>query len=195
MTIKETKNQIRADYKSKRALMCPKEKTVRDDKIYKTFTESDIYKNAKTLLLYCAAKGEIETKGIMLKALADSKKIALPKCNDDLTMQFLEVTSLDDLENGTYNIDCPKETCKEHIPTQLDLCIVPGLVFDINGYRLGYGKGYYDRFLSEFDGVCAGLVYHDFIVASLPRGKYDCSLDYLVTDKGIRFIKKMSGKY
>ena len=75
---------------------------------------------------------------------------------------------------------------------QNSLCVVPGMAFDCDGYRLGYGKGYYDRFLSGYHGVTAGICYSDCIRWKLPRGRFDRPVDILVTDKFFRKIKTKS---
>ena len=62
---------------------------------------------------------------------------------------------------------------------------MPGVVFDVHGYRIGYGGGYYDRFLHGFHGSVAGLIYRDFIIPSLPRGRYDRALPIMITEGGM----------
>ena len=69
------------------------------------------------------------------------------------------------------------------------LCLVPGVVFDVHGYRIGYGGGYYDRFLHDYNGACAGLVYRDFILPVLPHGRFDLALPVMITDGGILCAK------
>ena len=79
----------------------------------------------------------------------------------------------------------------EHLPEITDFngafCVVPALAFSKNGQRLGYGGGYYDRFLSDFDGVSAGLCYSDFFINKLPAEKHDIALDIIVSEKGVFF--------
>ena len=69
------------------------------------------------------------------------------------------------------------------------VCFVPGLVYDRSGYRLGYGKGFYDRYLSAFTGGKIGVVYSDYVIGSVPRGRYDVTVDILLTEKGMRPLK------
>ena len=77
------------------------------------------------------------------------------------------------------------EKCRKLNDFTSSVCIVPALVYDKQGFRLGYGKGYYDRFLSGFHGVTAGLIYSDFVVKSLPRGRFDKASDIAITEKGV----------
>ena len=69
--------------------------------------------------------------------------------------------------------------------------MVPALAFDKKGFRLGYGKGFYDRYISRFGGVLAGFIYSGLVLDSVPRGRFDMSVDYLVTDKGVKIIEKL----
>ena len=69
------------------------------------------------------------------------------------------------------------------------VCFVPGLVYDKAGYRLGYGKGFYDRYLSSFTGCTIGVVYSDYILPEVPRGRFDMSVDILLTEKGVKVTK------
>ena len=66
------------------------------------------------------------------------------------------------------------------------ICIIPGIVFDSEGYRVGYGKGYYDRFLAAYDGTKFGLVYSECILPSVPRGRFDRHVDILISEKGVK---------
>lgn len=69
------------------------------------------------------------------------------------------------------------------------ICIIPGIVYDKKGYRIGYGGGYYDRYLSSFKGTKVGVAYTDFIANSVPHGRFDLAVDVLITERGI-YAKK-----
>ena len=101
------------------------------------------------------------------------------------------IRSLDDLEKGTFGVLEPKhKQCKLVTDLSHGFCIVPGLCFDAKGYRLGYGKGYYDRFLSEFKGVTVGICYTSCVQYGLPHGYFDRPVDILVTENYIRRTEK-----
>ena len=100
-------------------------------------------------------------------------------------MTFHYVTSLSELSPGRYGILAPPEENAIYTPIPTTLCLVPGMVFDRHGYRIGYGGGYYDRFLRDFDGSAVGLVYRDHLLPSLPHGRYDLAVSALVTEDGI----------
>ena len=108
-------------------------------------------------------------------------------------MQYHLVSSLDELAQDSYGILEPPPENPIYDPEN-DLgsavCFVPGLVYDKAGYRLGYGKGFYDRYLSHFSGCTLGVVYSDYILPTVPRGRFDVSVDILLTEKGV----KMTGE-
>lgn len=189
--IKELKTEIRSKYLKMRADMGSDAKRELDAKITAKFLNSVSYRHANTVLCYYSSDIEIDTHEIIRVALEDGKKVALPRCNQESnTMDFRYITSFDDLEYTSMKIYEPKETmplfdCNE----SLSICIIPAVVFDKSGYRIGYGKGYYDRFLNKFSGAQIGLIYSSCIENKLPRGRYDCAVDVLITEKGIQALK------
>ena len=193
--IRARKNEIRAQYKERRAAITPEERHVRDEKICALFLSSITYRYAKVLLLYAPMEGEIDIYPIVRQALSDGKTVAFPRCSSrDCTMEYHIVTSTEALTPGAYGIMEPAEdapVCRigEDAADLHPVCIVPGLVFDRAGYRVGYGKGYYDRYLCTFPGVRVGMVYADFILPQIPRGRFDLAVDVLVKEKGVRAVK------
>ena len=123
------------------------------------------------------------------RALADGKKVAFPRCIPDThDMEYHFITSLDQLEKGTYGLleptpDLPVYDRESVEPTA---CIVPALVYDKRGFRLGYGKGYYDRYLGSYTGSKVGMIYSEFIIDTVPRGRFDLSVDFIVTERGLK---------
>ena len=186
--LKEIKKQLRAEYLARRRTLPAKEKAALDQQITSLFVSLTSYRYAETLLLYYPRADEIDTRTILLNALAAGKKVALPCTNSDGTMVFRYIRSEDELIPGSFRIPEPSPDCPPFDPEaagQGTLMIVPGLSFDKNGYRLGYGKGYYDRYLENRTIATAGLVYSDFISPKLPRGRYDLPVQFLVTEKGV----------
>ena len=114
----------------------------------------------------------------------DNKKIALPYCTDkDGNMSFYYINSFDDLITGSFGIREPDITkCKIAVPDDNTLIIVPGLSFDRFGYRLGYGKGYYDKFLSKHKIKTIGLCYKECLVEKIDTDKFDYKIDEVITD-------------
>ena len=178
------KKQLRTELRKKRALLENKE--LMSGEIAVRFLESELYKNSGTVLLYFSVGSEVSTGEIFKKALSDGKKVAFPVCeNGEGAMSFYFVRSEEELEEGMYSIPSPKKECEKFISEKNALCIVPGLSFDKKGYRLGYGKGYYDRFLSSFEGLSVGLCYESMLCEELPTDDFDKNVDCLITDKKI----------
>jgi 5-formyltetrahydrofolate cyclo-ligase len=99
-------------------------------------------------------------------------------------MDYYYINSFDDLEKGAYGLMEPDiNKCQKVTDLNKGICLVPGLVYDREGYRLGFGKGYYDRFLINFHGITIGICYSRCVEQSLPRGFYDKPIDLVVTEK------------
>lgn len=189
--IREKKNKIRAEYRQLRNSLDPSSKSMLDKAICDRFFALASYRYSEILLAYAPIHNEINVIPIIEDALKQGKRVALPRCNPGTsTMTFHFIDNTDQLISGTMNIPEPSEELSVYDPAKESdiptVCLVPALVFDDCGYRIGYGKGYYDRFLSAFKGTRVGLVYKDFIIDSVPRGKYDLSVDVLVTEKGVK---------
>ena len=118
-------------------------------------------------------------------------RVAVPKCiPKQKQLDFFFINSFDDLSEGKFGILEPDEKkCERALKFKKDsLCIVPGLSFDIHGFRLGYGGGYYDRFINKFEGYTVGLCYSNCVRNEVPIEKFDMQVDFLITDKSIRKI-------
>jgi len=174
--INAEKAEIRKIYKAKRASLTDEECRAQDAELCRLILASGEYKNARTVLLYCPLAKEIDVMPIFRAAIDDGKRVAFPRCESGRKMRFFYVTSEDDLEAGAYGIREPKRELPEVAEDDLEesLCIVPGLVFDRDGYRVGYGGGYYDRFLATYTGHALAPVREGFLYdGSLPRDGND----------------------
>lgn len=113
------------------------------------------YKKADLILTYADASGEVITDKIILRALLDGKKVYAPVCGEDFSMEFYQIYSLDELYLGHYGIREPLEIeygkLTKEVITKNTLAIVPGVAFDKENNRMGYGRGYYDRFFARFE--------------------------------------------
>lgn len=177
------KKQLRAHFKQLRQSMGESEKQNNDNSIAERFFDSEYYKKCDELLVYVSFDIEVGTLDIIKRAL-NEKTVYCPRCVAGTNiMEFYRIVSFDDLSPGSYGI---LEPCCDDDPVESfgdnALCIVPGLSFDKNGYRLGFGKGYYDRFLSGFDGVSVGLCYENCLSEGLPTDKFDICVDHLITE-------------
>lgn len=188
--LKLFKIDLRKKYRAIRENMNPKEKKFMDERILHKLSSLSEYKRNRDILVYVSKKIEVSTYEIMCDAWKKGKRVAVPRCNtDDRSMDFYYIRSMEDLEKGAFGLYEPiKEKCEIYKTFLGGLCIVPGFCFDQNGYRLGYGHGYYDRFLQKFRGIKVGICYSNCMKFYLPKGKYDRPVDILVNDKYIKRI-------
>ena len=191
--IRRRKNDIREKFKALRAAIPSEKKAQMDEKICNSFVSLATYRYASVLLMYAPKADEVDVFPIAKRALEDGKMIAFPRCIPEThDMEYHYVTSLDQLKKGTYGLlePTPDLPVYDRTSTSPSACIVPALVYDKKGYRLGYGKGYYDRYLGSYIGSKVGMIYSDYIIDSLPRGRFDLSVDFIATEKGIRVVGK-----
>ncbi len=188
--LRERKNRIREKYKAMRREMEPGYKAECDARICKRFMSLATYRFADSLLMYAPIGAEVDVMPIAEDALKRGKTVAFPRCNEtDHTMTYYIVTDLSQLTTGHYGIREPDPTLPVYDPAKRKgenaVCFVPALAFDRKGYRIGYGKGYYDRYLGGFGGARMGVGYNAFITDSLPKGRFDTAVDFIVTEKGV----------
>ncbi len=180
------KKELRKLYKAIRNRISPNEKCCFDSRIFTFLINSDLYKNAENLLIYVSVNDEVDTLDIISYALSDGKKVAVPYCCDK-KMKFLVIESFDDLCDGEFGIPtADPEKCELIGSVSNTLCVVPGLSFDIYGNRLGYGGGFYDRFLAENPVDTVGLCYERCLSRSIPSDKYDIAIKYILTENGLK---------
>lgn len=189
--IRAYKRTLRQQFKDLRLQIEPQRKRHLDDAVFKKLTACGAYREASLILVYVSTPIEVDTRLLIEYSLQIGKFVAVPKCNtQNTTMDFYLINSLDDLEEGTYSVLEPRDgMCKKLKRFDNSVCIVPALAFDMQGYRLGYGKGYYDRFLGGYSGKRLGLCYSFCAVNELIHGYYDRPVDLLVTDKYIKSIQ------
>ncbi len=177
------KQQIRLELRQRRRSLLSDEIRARSLRISSTLFLSDEYKNAAAVLIFISTQIEVDTSFIIEQAFNDNKVIAAPRCHkDNNVMSFYEICSYDDLEVGAFNIREPREKCKPFTDFKNSLCVVPGLGYDLNGNRIGFGRGYYDRFLEHYDGISAGVCFDDFVYDTLPHDNTDIRVDMIATE-------------
>ena len=190
--IRKIKDDMRAEYRELRKNISPEEKLSRDLALCRTAEGLVSFRYAEHVLLYAPEPEEIDVFPIAEAAFAKGKKVYFPRCDKTHhTMRYLRVETLDELAPDSYGICEPPEGNPEYSPDLPGnaICFIPGLVYDRAGFRLGYGKGFYDRYLSSFPGSKIGEIYSDFILGEVPRGRFDVTVDILLTEKGVRATK------
>lgn len=184
--ISKQKQKIRTKYRNERKTISSESKELLDFAVCSNVFELSAFKNADTVLLYYPVNSEPNVLLIAEEAYRLDKRVAFPVSHSDTcTLTFHFTDSISVLNKGTYGICEPSADLEVVSDFSNACCIVPGLVFDREGYRVGYGKGYYDRFLQYFGGVSIGLVYSSFLLDSLPHETTDCAVNILITERGI----------
>lgn len=156
--------------------------------------------SVRTLGLYAPLADEVqwnvslEFKEWMESKIKSGMSVALPlfSANENAGMKFIKCASLNLNELQPIEVFHKKmlvPTANESLECTPDCLIIPGLGFDCSGFRLGRGKGYYDRYLFQMPGLKIGLTYDSLILDSLPADEHDIPMDYVITESGIRFKK------
>lgn len=186
--IRPLKKELRDKYRGIRLQMPSDVRQQADERIAERIRNLHQYHSCNTLLVYVSTDIEVDTHHLINQALLDDKCVAVPRCIDGTRqMEFYRITSLDDLQVGAFGVLEPSaDSDRLIVDYSASMCIVPALSYDWCGYRLGYGKGYYDRFLSNYGGDIIGVCYSNCVQRSLPHGRYDRHVSLLVTEKYIR---------
>ncbi len=183
------KEDQRKVMRAKRATLDPTYKRSATRSIHDHLLCSDIWANASTILLYASTEEEFDTAPLISVALNEGKKVFLPKVNKK-EMIFYSVCDIKELVCGYMDIKEPVGNTEIYSRQEEknDLCIVPALSCDIYGGRIGYGGGYYDRFLRENNIFSLVPIYHALILDKIDIAPYDVSVDALLSENGFIFI-------
>ncbi|WP_102345587.1 5-formyltetrahydrofolate cyclo-ligase [Bacillus sp. Marseille-P3661] len=142
---------------------------------------------AKTVGITISREKEILTKPIIEEGWKEKKQMAVPKCHPKIKkMTFREITNFEQLEVVYYGLEEPIESITNPIMQEnIDLLIIPGLAFDENGYRLGFGGGYYDRYLAGYNGMTIALAFKPQIVQKIPIEQHDLPVNLIITNEKV----------
>lgn len=151
------------------------------EKIYQNLIKTDLYKNANTIFVYVSMDKEINTEKIIKKALEDKKEVYVPFIVEK-SMKANKLKKYEDLIEGKFKIKTTRSDISIENP---DLSLVPGLTFDKSKNRIGYGGGYYDKFLANSKTTSLGLFASPFESIEIPTEEYDIALDYILTEDGL----------
>lgn len=192
MSIFEDKKKLRKEILDKRNNMDLNIKRELDNCIFNRFYGSSYYKNANKIFIYVSYSSEIDTKKIINKILEEGKRVFVPRTeNKTKSMEAIEITSLDDLEESRYGILEPSIDKESINPNELDLIVVPGVAFDCCGGRIGYGAGYYDRYFKKINDENLirikkiALAYEMQILNRIPMNEFDMTIDYILSENQI----------
>lgn len=179
------KEEIRKTMVNRRASLTKIEKEKLDEIVFQKVIDSREYKDAKVIFLFVSYKDEVDTHRIIGQALQDEKIVCVPKTiSMKEGMNAIQIKDFQDLVEGNYGILEPRNhefIIKENI---IDVSFIPGLAFDKKGGRVGYGGGFYDRFLrkTRSNSKKVGIGYSFQILDEVPMEKHDIFIDRIITD-------------
>lgn len=185
----KSKNQLRKQLKLIRDNISSNVRKTEEEIIINTILNSEIYKKSKLIFIYNSFRSEVDTACIIDNAMDRFKIVALPVTNShDNSMEAYIINKESKFIKDSYGISIPDKSNSNIInPQEIDLAIVPLLAYDNFGNRLGYGGGYYDRYLPKLreDAFVVGLAFSNQLVENLPYEEHDNKLDYIITVKYI----------
>ena len=151
-------------------------------KMQKNLKKIESFRNATKIGAYYPIGSEAMTQDIIQELLSVGKQVYLPKTKEE-NMEFRKITKFKDLEQGRFDILEPKENCP--IDNELDVILVPTIGITPNGIRLGYGHGFYDRFLANNKAVTISLTLEKQVIKNIPREEHDFIIEWIVTEDRI----------
>lgn len=184
--MQELKKKLRSALIARRKAMEKGYREFLDEKIYNNLIGLDEVKNARIILTYASSEIEVDTNRLIDYALENRIIVAVPKCFGK-DMKFLVIKSRDELVKSPFGVPEPKDG-EEITDFSEAVCITPALSFDKNGYRLGYGGGFYDRFFENYNGLSIGICYGEFC-GDIPLGSHDINVDRVITENGLFYGK------
>lgn len=176
------KQAIRQNLREKRKQISPNLYAEKSRAIGEKLQEMDEWRNANSILAYVSTKEEVDTHAIIDAALQQGKKVFVPRVNED-HMVICPIVGWQQLKPGNFGILEPCTSISPSHPGEIDLILVPGIAFDPRGHRIGYGRGFYDGFLTLTRGLKIGLAFSEQIVDEIPEEEHDVPLDLVITDK------------
>ena len=182
------KQRLREERLAARETLSEQERCVLDNCITQKLLATSEYAEATTVLTYVSVSSEVSTRMFIECALRDGKTAAVPRCLPGHRLEFVAITSLEQLVPAPFNLLEPSKDLSALIEGHMDdsICIVPALLVDTKGYRLGYGAGFYDRFLSTYSGKKICLAYQQNLSKTeLPHTAFDVPVDMVITESDV----------
>lgn len=182
------KNEVRQLIKGYRQKLTDEDVKTKSRLIIDRLKKSDIYKKSENVFLYISYNREVDTYMLLSQCFMDGKKVYAPKVLSKTDMEFYCLSNVNDLVSGYMGIMEPSDAC-EKANTRNGLFIMPGLAFDYDFHRIGYGGGFYDRYLSEDNTFIKAALAFDFqLLESIPYEEHDLKPDYIITQT--QFIRR-----
>jgi 5-formyltetrahydrofolate cyclo-ligase len=185
------KKLIRKEMKESLALLTKPYYEHFSNKIAENLYKDEDWVKAGVIGITISKEPEVDTYQIIRRAWEEGKEVAAPKCNPkSKVLSFYKITEFSQLESVFYGLLEPIiEQTIEVKPEAIDLLFVPGLAYTREGFRLGFGGGYYDRYLTNFDGKTLSLAFHFQVIRQIPIEKHDIPVSKIITNDEVIIIK------
>jgi 5-formyltetrahydrofolate cyclo-ligase len=181
--IRETKAELRRQIKEKKRQLTKDEMLENSQIIIEKLMSQPEYQTSSRLYAYVSYNQEVSTHTLIEMALQDGKTVLVPKVYGDV-MKYHEIHSMQELKPGAYGILEPE--CEEPDYVHEGLLLLPGLAFDYNRHRMGYGGGFYDKYLSEYPNHTKIALAYDFqLLRTIPEEEHDIPADMIITEQHI----------
>lgn len=186
------KNQKRAAVRKKSASLSEGYRKRASEAICDAFLASEAYTKAETIMCYLSMNGEPATDRMIEEMLADGKNVCIPLCVDKEAhlMVAKEYDNATELVPGAYGIMEPKADAPEVAPGDIDLVVAPCVSCTRDGYRMGHGAGYYDRYLARTDCPVVALCFEVLLSDELPVDDYDVRMDAVISEEELYIVQK-----
>jgi 5-formyltetrahydrofolate cyclo-ligase len=183
--MKEEKKRLRKEILQRMNALSEEQYTTLSAKIVDSLYKQREWIEAKTIGITLSMEREVNTYAIIEKAWEEGKAIVVPKCNRETrTMTFRQITNFEQLETVYMNLREPDPSITEEVSAEeIDLLLVPGVAFTRKGDRVGYGGGYYDRYLVNYKEKTLSLVFDFQIVSHIPVEPFDKTVQKIITEK------------
>lgn len=177
----KTKRQIREEMKLKRSLY-PQDQKLHDSNIIaRTLLSLDIIAKANSICTYVSMSDEVNTKRFIMQILKKNRQLVIvPKVKSNM-LQFFRISDFKHLKESKFGILEPDQYCQQVALMYPELIITPGLAFSPNGYRIGYGAGYYDKVFSQTQAPRIALAFDFQVLETVPHEEYDRQVDLVIT--------------
>lgn len=185
------KKIIRTKTRAKLQALPPFEKKRQEAKIHANLFQTAEWKAARVVAATLSQDFEVSTAGIIEKGWEAGKIIVLPRSKEDLTMDFVPFEKRTPLVLSKFGINEPAPYLDGVSKESIDLVIVPGLAYSLNGFRIGFGGGYYDRFLLDYSGKTASLVLEEQKIEDWDVEPFDIPVQLLITQDQVIHINPM----
>lgn len=181
----QVRKQVRRYYKSRRDALPLRVISQLSEQISGNILQWELYQKADAMFFYYPLGNEVSLLTVVKDAMAQRKHVAFPKAAGE-DMEFYEITSLHELKEGCFHVMEPPADGRKPVCWEPSLCFVPGTAFDKSGGRMGYGRGYYDRYFTKRGGgKLAACAYDCQIADKIPMDAWDRWMDYLISENGI----------